>query len=196
MLSYEKNTVLLLICFMSIAACAKRVHSVSEITRPTTLEESTGAGVSSTAAQAVDANAYLEIQFEPGVSNLSEKQKNALRAMIDQSRARGEIDEVLVLSWADQEYPGKNEGRLSSKQVELASKRGQAIKDFIGRVESDIDVDRYNMAKRPGVLAKWFNTTDAQLKRTLVAAGLPTTEDAVQQPSKASHSVVIFRMEK
>lgn len=196
MQAYKLQTSLLLFCFVAVAGCAKRVYSVSEVTRPTTHNESTGAGVSSTAAQAVDANAYVEIQFEPGASNLSETQKDSIRAMIDRSKARGEIDEIMVLSWADKEYPGKEEKRLTNKQVELAAKRGRAIKDFIGRVESDIDVDRYNMAKRPGMLAKWFNTTDAQLKRTLVEAGLPTTSDAVQQPSKASHAVVILRMER
>ena len=59
-----------------------------------------------------------------------------------------------------------------------------------------MNVDTYNMAKQPSILAEWFNSTDNKLKTSLVAAGLPTTADALQYPSKKSHAVVLIKINK
>ncbi len=53
------------------------------------------------------------------------------------------------------------------------------------------EVDTYNMPKQPNAFSRWFNTSDARLKKSLVAEGLPTTADSLQYPSKASHSIVM-----
>ena len=84
--------------------------------------------------------------------------------------------------------------KLGRSEINLATKRNKAVENYIKENRS-IDVDSYNMAEQPNSFSKWINTTDARLKRSLVAAGLPTTADDPQYPSKAGSSVVRVKLE-
>lgn len=148
--------------------------------------------VSVEAAKEVRGKTYVEIEFMRDSAELNEDARSAIRSLVEQSRQLGKIDEVLVLSWADEEYPSDTMKKLSKGQVELAARRNEAIKDYVKMLTS-ADVDRYNLAKQPNVFSKWFNTTDARLKNALLSAGLPTTASSPQYPSKASHSVIIVK---
>jgi len=157
-------------------------------------ERSDSRSVSNAAASQANAYNFVEISFEPGSTGLTESAKSSLRSVVDQAKAAGKLDEAIVMSWSDEEYPSKEVKKLPKYQRDLADNRNKAVKDFIKSVQK-MDIDTYNMASQPNTVSKWFNTTDARLKNSLSAAGLPTTADQQQYPSKASHSLVLIKVE-
>ncbi|MCC2677911.1 MAG: hypothetical protein K0R29_487 [Pseudobdellovibrio sp.] len=157
-------------------------------------ERSDSRSVSNAAASQANAYNFVEISFEPGSTGLTESAKSSLRSVVEQAKAAGKLDEAIVMSWSDEEYPSKEVKKLPKYQRDLADNRNKAVKDFIKSVQK-MDIDTYNMAAQPNTVSKWFNTTDARLKNSLSAAGLPTTAEQQQYPSKASHSLVLIKVE-
>lgn len=151
--------------------------------------------VTNAAANEVKAHDFVEIEFAPGSAQLTLMSRVSLHALLQQASAAGDINKVLVMSWGDEELPSKNLRKLSPLQRKLADERNQTIRNYLINSRVGIDVDTYNMAKQPGVLARMFNTTDSRLKKSFIDAGLPTTADNPQYPSKASHAVVLVRVE-
>lgn len=174
-----------------IAACS---HSPQK-TNSATAEITPGRSVTNKAADEVKAHDFVEITFEPGSATLTENSRNALNDLLTQAGRSGEIDEVMVMSWSDEEYPAESSRKLSKGQRDLADKRNDAVEKQIKAADDGVDVDTYNMAKQPNIISKWLNTKDAKLKKSLVAAGLPTNKDDPQYPSKASHAVVLVKLE-
>ena len=156
-------------------------------------EEAEGRYVTNAAAKKIRAYNFVEVEFLPQSSNLSEQAKKEINETFQKAIWDGYIDNVSVLSWSDEEYPSKELKSLSKEDRQLAERRNTAIKNYLMTLKS-VDVDTYNMAEQPSQLSKLFNTTDNQLKNSLIAAGLPTTADALQYPSKASHSLVLIKL--
>lgn len=181
---------------MTCVSCANSNHKTAEVDQPRTsyTNESESQALSGSVARDVEAHSFVEITFEPGSANLTENSKKSLNSVMAQANRQGKIDEIMVMSWSDEEYPSDNIKRLPKPQRDLASRRNKAVEKYVKSIRK-VDVDLYNMAEQPGVLSKWFNTTDNKLKNSLIAAGLPTTADDPQYPSKASHSVVLVKIE-
>ncbi|MBL7688511.1 MAG: hypothetical protein JNJ49_10790 [Bdellovibrionaceae bacterium] len=150
--------------------------------------------VNSSAARDAKAHDFVEIAFDQGSADLTDSAKASLSRVIEQAAKTGKIDEVIVLSWSDQEYPSAATKQLPKPQRELAGQRNKMVEQYL-RNTSRVSVDTYNMAEHPTTFSKWFNTTDSKLKNSFLAAGLPTTADAPHYPSKASHSVVLVKVE-
>lgn len=184
------------VALLALIGCANAPEkgAKSDQARTAFTEEAEGRAVTSAAAKEVRAHNFVEIEFNPGSSVLSESAKTSLNAIMEQARQDGKIDEVIVLSWADQEYPSANVKKLSKPQTELAENRNKAVENYVKTIRR-VDVDTYNMAAQPNALSKWFNTTDNKLKKSFLAAGLPTTADSPKYPSKASHSVILVKIE-
>lgn len=161
---------------------------------PSATESNDSRSVSNAAASQADAYNFVEISFEPGSTGLTESAKSSLRSVVEQAKSAGKLDEAIVMSWSDEEYPSKDVKKLPKNQRDLAENRNKAVKEFIKSVQK-MDIDTYNMASQPNTISKWFNTPDARLKNSLSAAGLPTTADQKQYPSKASHSLVLIKVE-
>jgi len=159
-----------------------------------TSERAAGSSVSNAAANAANAYNFVEISFEPGSTGLTDSAKSSIQQVVSQAKSAGKLDEAIVMSWSDEEYPAKDVKKLPKAQRDLADARNKAVKDYVKSIQR-MDVDTYNMASQPNVLSKWFNTTDAKLKNSLTAAGLPTTADNPQYPSKASRSLVLIKVE-
>jgi hypothetical protein len=157
-------------------------------------EEAEGQRVTYAVAKEAEAQKYVEIEFDKGSTDLSESAKASLNAIVKQSRALGKINEVSVLSWSDAEYPSANRKSLPKIQRDLAEKRNAVVEDFMRNVNSG-EINKYNMAERPTVVSKWFNTEDSKLKKSLLSAGLPTTSDSPLYAGKASRSVVLIKVE-
>jgi len=149
--------------------------------------------IANVAAQAAKGKSYVEIEFPISSAILTDSSKDSLRALVSQIPDQGSVDKVLVLSWADEEYPSKNLKKLSTGQINLANERNQSVQVYIKSLRN-ISVERFNLAERPNVLAKLFSTNDQRLKSALVSAGLPTTADESQHPTKASRSIVILKI--
>lgn len=146
-------------------------------------------------AEAAD---YIEVKFNAGSATLTAETKAQLDGLIAAASKRGELDEIKVLAWSDREYPANENVKLPSAQRSLADKRAEAVEEYIDnlKLQDDVDVDKYNMAHRPGFVARVFNTSDARFKRTLVAAGLPTTADDPKIPNKASRAIVMALIDR
>lgn len=138
-----------------------------------------------------EASYVTEFSFKKGSATLSEAAKEDMRRTINQAKARGGIKEVKVITWGDSEYPSSSTKKLSAAEIDLVKKRNKAISDYAKTVLEGVDVDTHSMAERPGILKDLFNTDDAQVKRSLETAGIPTTDTAVKVPSKASKSIIM-----
>lgn len=196
-MNYTGSKLLFLTLSLSTAAnCSNTAHKVSDVAKSSTsiTEEEDGRIVTNAAAKEVKAHNFVEIKFPPLSAVLSQDAIAALESVVTQAKKSGTIDQFIVLSWSDQEYPSKAQKNLSRDQIALAEQRNLAIKKHLS-LRENADVDLYNMSERPNMMSKFFNTTDAKLKKSLMAAGLPTTADDPQYPSKASHSVVLVKVD-
>lgn len=157
-------------------------------------EDAESRAISNAAAIETEAHNFVEIEFSPGSAKLTDKARESLHRIIKQARKAGKIDEVITLAWADDDYPSKNLKELSKPQRDLADNRNTSIKHYMNSIKK-VDIDAYNMAERPNSISKWFNTDDNKMKKAFLSAGLPTTADSPEYASKASHAVILIKVE-
>ncbi len=189
---FSSSSALFIFVFVACSSQSQNTSSEThEQPRTTYTEEAETSSVTAAAAQVMNARDFIEIKFTPGSSQLSEFQEASVKNMIDQDLDE-KTNQLIVLSWADQEYPSKKKERLSFKNRNLAGARNESIMKYIRAQGSNVVIENHNMAERPNTLAQWFNTDDNKIKSALSAAGLPTTEDMLRFPSKASHSVILI----
>ncbi|HEY8271751.1 MAG TPA: hypothetical protein VIG33_12745, partial [Pseudobdellovibrionaceae bacterium] len=179
------------VAIMSVLGCANRPQKVTELDKPRTsyTEEAESRDITNEAAKKSKAHNFVEINFNPRSAVLSDDAKTSLKKIIEEASQAGRITEILVLSWADQDFPSEKIQQLPKDQRQLAEKRNTVIETYMNTLRSG-KVDTYNMAEQANILSKWFKTSDSQLKESLLEAGLPTTADSFRYPSKASHSVI------
>lgn len=136
-----------------------------------------------------------EFAFQKGSTNLSADAKSTLNSLITKAQAAGKIDEIKVVTWGDSEYPSVHTKKLSKTEVDLVQKRNNNIENYIEDVTSGSSVKTISMAERPGAISEFIGSNDAQVKKSLEQAGIPTTDTSVKTPSKASKSIVIISLE-
>lgn len=143
----------------------------------------------------VEGTHYTAIEFEEGKTDLNEMSKNHLNSLAQKAARDGrEIEEIIILAWADKEYPAKEE-KASPSAIILAKERAQAVKDYF---EEDLhsleDIDSYNMAKRPHMMSKVFNNDDYTVKEAFEKSGTTGTRlpDGSTSYTKASKALVII----
>jgi hypothetical protein len=180
-----------LILLVTAVGCANTAHKTAETEKEK--KETESRYINETTARETEAQNYLEIGFKEGSASLTENAKKSLNSVIEQARSKDKIDEVIVLSWSDQEYPSKNIKDLPKAQRELAEKRNKNIESYVKSMR-DVDVNTYNMAERPTSFSKLFNTDDTKLKESMVSAGLSTTADTGDYVNRASRSVILIKV--
>jgi len=174
---------------IAVVGCANSPRKVTEAEK----KEAEGRYVTNKTAVEAEANNYVEIEFKPGTATLTDNAKTSLHSIVTQARQDGKIDEVIVLSWSDEEYPSKNQKKLPKAQRELAEKRNKMVEQYVKSMR-DVDVNTYNMAERPTAFSSLFNTADSKLKESMVSAGLSTTADSADYVNKASRSVIMVKI--
>jgi hypothetical protein len=184
-----KTLALASFALIAIVGCADTSHKVTQTDKQTTASSY----MTNTTAREAEAQNYVEIGFTHGSAMLNDSAKTSLNSIIKQARQDGKIDQVVVLSWSDEEYPSKNVKALPKSQRELAAKRNKNIEKYV-RTVRDVDVNTFNMAERPSTFSKLFNTDDTKLKESLVSAGLSTTADTADYVNKASRSVILIKV--
>lgn len=184
-----------LLAFLHFMGCASNPQSPTEneIISPNSFDQVKNSSTNTNSTWETKNHNFVEISFNPGSSTLSEKSKNSLTTILSTARQSGKIDEILVMSWSDQDYPSKTLKKLAKSQRSLADKRNKVIKNYVNEIKK-VDVDTFNMAERPNAISKLFNTADNELKENLVSAGLPTTADSSGHASKASRSVILVKI--
>lgn len=161
-------------------------------------EASAKTGVSMEAKQlaAEEKAPYVaEFSFKKGSTALSADAKNALGGLITKAQSAGKINEIKVVTWGDSEYPSVHTKKLSKSEVDLVQKRNNNIENFIEDASKGSTVKTISMAERPGAISEFIGSNDAQVKKSLEQAGIPTTDTSVKTPSKASRSIVIISLE-
>jgi hypothetical protein len=126
------------------------------------------------AATRAGAATVAEISFSKESTDLSDAAKKELQEAITTAGKSGEIKEVRVAAWADQEYPPKGVA-LAGSQIDLAQKRAENVQSYLKQSLNVSDVSTINMAKRPSGIQNVLNTSDAQAKNTLENSGAAPT---------------------
>lgn len=103
------------------------------------------------------------IEFDKGSTQLTAKQKEKIREMVNKTAKKGNDTNLGVAAWADQPFPANNKS-LSSEQRDLAQKRLNAVEDYLNEISYQGDIDTFNMSQRSNWLARLFNTEDSKLK--------------------------------
>lgn len=149
--------------------------------------------------EAVGGTHYTTIVFPKGRSNLDSLSKQNLKALASRAhKNKKPIEEIRILAWSDTEYPDKITGKASTKDIILASERAQKIKSYL---EDDLkemdDIDSYNMAKRPNLLAKLLQNDEYDVKEAFETSGATASKlpDGSVSYTKASKALVIIDYE-
>lgn len=183
--------------FLILTALSAGIVSCAQTEKVNKTVEETAASnsINREAAKEAGASFFTEVEFKPGSSTLTEGSQRSISNVLQRARAEGKLDEVSVLAWADEEYPSQAQKNLPDPQRKLADRRNEAVEKYIDSLKYGVDVDTYNMAERPGQIGQWVATKDARFKKTMADAGLPTTADQRQFPSKASKAVILVGIE-
>lgn len=181
------KSILPLVLVVGMSACS----SAPPVSDAAVVEAETGESLANRAAREAEATYFVDVEFQKGSNQLTEQSRAAISSLLNRARAEGQVEDVKVLAWSDEEFPSSSRKKLSENQRKLADLRTRAIENHIHALKYGIQVELHNMAKRPSTVARWFNTADARFKRSLLAAGLPTTSDAGTTQALASHAVVL-----
>lgn len=195
---FTKKSMSVLVLLLTVACASKtkvKDADYNSSPRATNSDETQTLTLENAAAKETKASFFVEIKFDKGSAKLSESAKKSLQAIINKGNEAGEIDDLIVLSWSDSEYPNKNISKLSDHQRKLAKKRNKSVERYADSI-ADLDVDTYNMAERPNSLTKWIKTKDQRIKNSLVEAGLDRDPDAKLFASKASSSVILVKLKE
>lgn len=172
---------LLALAAFSTAACS---HSASRDSSNRT----------SQAAARVGAEEYTSISFDKGSSALSESDRAKLREMAQKAQSAGKVDEYKVLAWADKEFPAEGQ-KASRADIDLAKARAENIRKFLeDDLRSDVDVEKYNMAERPGTVSNFFGTSDSRVKNTFESTGAAPNDVGPRSTvigNKASQALIL-----
>lgn len=181
----------LIACSSTAERSTENLDQASTEARVPYTTEQEAVAVTESAAEKIDAHSFVEIKFVKGSTALTESSKDSIRNLVKLNKLdQNKLDQVIVLTWADQEYPSEEKEKLSPRQVNLAKKRAETISQFVKSFKKNITVETHSMAQQPSLVSEWLNTQDSKIKNTLVAAGLPTSADKMKFPSKASHALI------
>jgi hypothetical protein len=120
------------------------------------------------------------IEFDQGSANLSEDNKTTLRATVRAVEKDTNIDQILVVAWADEALPaGKHELNAASKA--LATDRNTAVAKALEAAGAK-NIKKFTMTEKPNWLQEVFATETDQIKRA--AAGKHVSNRSDQQLGK------------
>lgn len=146
-------------------------------------------------ANEIGAQEVAEVRFQNGSVELSQKDLRRLKDALHEARGAGEIEEVRIVAWADNEYPSTYTKSLPEEQQRLAESRAEKIEELLALPEG-VEVKTYNMAQRPGAFESLLKSSDYRMKSALEKAGVPNTHTGVKLPSFAGKAVVMVLTER
>lgn len=132
-----------------------------------------------------------EIAFAKDSTSLSKGNKAKIQKLVDDAKKVGSVEEVKLVTWADQEYPSVHTKNLSAGDRKLVDNRNKGMEDFIKMMPGDLKVKAYSMAERPNAFVEFVGASDARIKKSLETAGIPTTDTTVKSPSQASKAIIL-----
>lgn len=134
-----------------------------------------------------------KVEFEPGTDVLTRVGKVELTQLVEKARAKGELDKMRVLAWADREYPRADE-EVARVETYLADERATVVQEYLEERLSVSDIDTYNMARRPGAFKRFLRTPEYRVKERAEDSGIaPSSLEVnhfVEEP-RASTALII-----
>lgn len=128
-------------------------------------------------------NFVSEFKYKKGQTNLTSAQRSKIKEVYNRAERKGQIDEVQIVTWADQSFPTKNKEELASDQKRLVERRNTSIEKYLSQLDNELDVKKISMAERAGAVARFTASDEAKVKESL---------DSKDAPDKVSESMVIF----
>lgn len=128
-------------------------------------------------------NFVSEFKFSKGQVSLNPVNKQKIKEVYDRADRKGQIKEVQIVTWADQNFPTENKEELASDQQTLVKKRNRSIEKYLSHLDNDLNVKTISMAERAGAVARFTASDEAKIKESL---------DSKDAPDKVSESMVIF----
>jgi len=189
-----------IVCLTTLVfiACTKTPHAnqyVDNAHKNIKINENFQEKSTNTPANSLASDFYnlVDIKFREGSAQLTESAKNSLQASIEQSLQNEKLNEIIILSWSDQEYPLSNLKKLPRNQTDLAENRNRSIEIFFKSIKN-VRIDTHNMAKRPNLFSRLFNTSDKRIKDSYMKVEFsPRDSDfSKDYTKKASHAVIII----
>jgi hypothetical protein len=148
---------------------------------------------------AVSGTYYTTIIFAEGKSSLTQKSKDHLKELAALAHKDGRpIEDIKILAWADKEYPDKTKSNAATRDIILASERAQKIKSYLEKdLKESEDIDAYNMARQPNLIAKLFRNEEYDVKKAFEQSGATASrlDDGSVSYTKASKALVIIDYE-
>jgi len=151
---------------MSLAACS----STQKVEQPSVNPVDQNRNVNNKIGALNDASWYTEIDFDKGSAELNQHDNDGLDTLIRNSKNVGSVEEIKIISWADQEYPRQHQKSLSENQKRLADHRSENIKHYLEARYAPLKIHVYNMAERPNSFQQLFETSDAKTKQIIERA--------------------------
>lgn len=141
------------------------------------------------------ADYVAELKFNRRQSFLTEKQKKLLSDQLKLAESQGKVQEIKVITWADQDYPSEQKKTLGKSQLELADRRNSAVQDFLKRYRQNVKIKTYSMAERANAFKEFIGSSEARIKKSLETAGIAISDEPSRNRSQASKSIVLFLAE-
>lgn len=172
-----------LIMSTALFNCASSKHQASDITYQNSS--------TSRAAAMSGGSEFAVIEFDKGSYALSEKGRATLQKVAHAEKK--DIGEIKVLAWADREYP-ETGIKAEKQQVNLADDRASVIKAYLkDDLKTDADIDKHNMAQRPGAFAELIKSEDFKIKSNFENSGAaPTNSSPDILSTKVSKAIVVI----
>ncbi len=131
-----------------------------------------------------------QVLFKSESAYLSSQSKQEVLDLIDVARRKGTVSEVRVLAWPDREHRGAPE-TPPQKQLSLAAKRGEVIREWIEEKSVKIPVLTFNMSKPPGNSDSLFKVSHEATKSETTSASAENESPAKTLGFKRSLSAAI-----
>jgi outer membrane protein OmpA-like peptidoglycan-associated protein len=195
MKNHAQNLILAM-ALMGLAACSSKpadIKNAEDKAHPNVPQTSIEA---KQVAAEQEAPYVTEVTFKKGSAELTPEAKQRLEAMFQRIHQAHSVDEIKVVTWADEEYPSTSTKSLSKKEKDIAENRNKELKKYLSNKDSDMKVSTYNMAERPNAFEDFLGTTDTRIKKSLESAGIPTTDSKGKKTAKASKSIVMLIMKE
>lgn len=172
------------VIIMLALSCAQKVQVQQSASERESLERNIAA---------LEGGFSTAVVFDEGKSELTASGEKNLELFAARARRNHRlIEAVKILVWADDEYP-KHAQQAHPREIILAKERAQEIKVFLQDKIRDLDINTYNMAKRPGTLSSVTKNEEFALKRAIEEMGPTATklENGELSYSKASKAIII-----
>lgn len=188
-----KTNLILLGLSLAVISCSSKKPEKKPVLYPNKSPEVTTTNPNSTSVTAKQVaaeqgtNFVTEVSFVKGQTTISATDQRKIKFLYQKSHKRGEVEEVQLVTWADKEFPTKDEGKLARGQRKLVDKRNEAIEDYLNKIDDDLDVKKISMAERASFLERFTASEEAEVKKTLDVKG--ATE-------RTGRAMVIFVMKQ